>query len=64
MRSWRSSGAAVEWLISCPWLLDFPNDVAEIMDFRRRAKIGKSWPVIIEKLRRQVAVASGAKTNA
>jgi hypothetical protein len=41
-----------------------PNDAAEIMDFRRAAKIGKSWPVIIGKLWRHVAVASGEKMNA
>jgi hypothetical protein len=34
------------------------------MDFRRKGKIGKSWPVVIGKLWQQVAVASGAKTNA
>jgi hypothetical protein len=34
------------------------------MDFGGEAKIGKSWPVIIGKLWQQVAVASGAKTNA
>jgi hypothetical protein len=47
-----------------PYISIVPNDTGEIMDFRRGAKIGKSWPVIIGKLRRHVAVASGEKMNA
>jgi hypothetical protein len=47
-----------------PDILIAPNDAAEIMDFPSEGKIGKSWPVIIGKLWRHVAVASGEKMNA
>jgi hypothetical protein len=45
-------------------MLVTPNDAVEIMEFRSREKIGKSWPMIIGKLWQQVAVALGEKINA